>query len=152
MDYIKWIREKVGHEKIFLNFSGGCVVNDNGQILLQRREDRNVWGFPGGAIELGESAEEAVIREVEEETGLKVKVEHLIGIYTKYFDEYPNGDKAQTIVCFFKLEIIGGNLSTKAKETLELKFFNPTEVPKLVNKQHEELLKDFNSNSFGVFK
>ncbi len=62
MDYIKYIRSKVGNDKIILNFSGGILCID-GKILLQRRADKNKWGLPGGAIELGESAYEALERE-----------------------------------------------------------------------------------------
>lgn len=91
MSYIQWIRNKVGHDCIFLNFASGCIMNDNGEILLQKRVDKNLWVFPGGALELGESAEESLIREVEEETGLQVEVTSLLGIYTKYYDEYPSG-------------------------------------------------------------
>ena len=99
-NYIKWIRSKVGQEPIILNFAGGCIRNDNGEILLQKRKDKNVWGFPGGAIEIGESAQETAIREIKEETGLDVFPKKMIGVYTGYFDEYPNGDKAQVISIF----------------------------------------------------
>lgn len=61
-------------------------------------------------MELGESAAETAVREVLEETGLTVEVEHLIGVYNKYFDEYPNGDKAQTIAFFFKCKPVEGEL------------------------------------------
>lgn len=50
--------------------------------MLQRRGDTNKWGFPGGAIELGETPEMAAIREAKEETGLDVEVGKLIGVYT----------------------------------------------------------------------
>ena len=52
-NYVKWIRSKVGHEKIILVFAGGCIFNERGEVLLQRRGDSNKWGFPGGAVELG---------------------------------------------------------------------------------------------------
>jgi hypothetical protein len=38
MDYIRWIRERVGQERVFLNFAGGCVENDCGEILLQKEK------------------------------------------------------------------------------------------------------------------
>ncbi len=73
-DYINWIRSKVGHEKIILVFAGGCLFNNGGKVLLQKRGDFGKWGFPGGAIELGEKPEEAAIREFKEETGLGVEI------------------------------------------------------------------------------
>ena len=53
--------------------------------------------FPGGAIEIGETPEIAAIREINEETGLDVKVSCLISIYTDCDMEYPNGDMAHSI-------------------------------------------------------
>lgn len=52
------------------------IINKDGQILLQKKRrgfGRGKWNGPGGKIELGETPEESVIREVEEETGLKIK-------------------------------------------------------------------------------
>ena len=151
MDYIKWIRSKVGHEQIFLNFAGACVVNGNEEILLQRRsKEKEEWGFPGGAMEIGESAQEALIREVKEETGLDVKVDEFIGAYTKFFDEYPNGDKAQTICFLFKCSVIGGALTVDNKESHDLKFYNKMDIPKLFNKQHESMLNDIIKGIRGI--
>ena len=48
-NYIQWIRSKVGHEKIILTFAGGCIFNERGEVLMQRRGNSNKWGFPGGA-------------------------------------------------------------------------------------------------------
>lgn len=151
-NYIKWIRSKVGHEKIFLNFVGGCIKNDKGDILLQRRSDKNKWGFPGGAMEIGESAKEATLREIKEETGLDVEIENLIGIYTDYYDEYPNGDYAQTISIFFELKVIGGCIDDTDSETLELKYFNINDFPKLVNKQHNDVYHDIKNKVYGVIR
>lgn len=151
-NYIKWMRSKVGHETIILNFVGGCIRNSQGEVLLQRRSDKNKWGFPGGAIELGESATTAVKREVKEETGLDVDVCGLIGIYTDYYDEYPNGDRAQTILIFLDLTPVGGILSNDADETLELRYFSLNQMPPLVNRQHEDALKDIKEYRYGVIR
>ncbi len=74
----------------------------------------------------------------------------MIGVYTGYFDEYPNGDKAQVISIFFDLEIVGGNLIESNDETLELKFFDEKSIPKLVNQQHEDALRDIINREYGV--
>ena len=151
-DYIRWIRSKVGHEQIILNFAAGCIKNGAGEILLQRRADRDVWGFPGGAVEVGESVEAAAVREIREETGLDVKVSKLIGVYSDYRDVYPNGDRAQTITTFFACDIIGGTLSADDAETLELRYFERHSVPPLVNKQHEDMMQDALHERYGVFR
>ena len=59
----------------------GIVVNDEGQVLVIRRRDNNHWEPPGGVLELNETFEEGVRREVQEETGLSVRVERLTGVY-----------------------------------------------------------------------
>jgi len=50
----------------------GCILVNNDQILLGRRTDNNLWGSPGGGVELGETPVAAIIREVKEETGLDI--------------------------------------------------------------------------------
>lgn len=141
-NYIQWLRSKVGHEKVILVFAGGCIRNDKGEILLQRRADSGKWGFPGGAIELGETPQMAAIREVKEETCLDVVAGELIGVYTECNMKYPNGDEAQSICMAYELSVTGGELYCDENETLELKFFSIDSTPELFCRQHQELWDD----------
>lgn len=150
-DYIRWIRERAGGERIFINFAAAVVTDEQGRVLLQRRGDVDGWGFPGGGMELGESAEEAVIREVREETGLEVRVEQLIGVYTKYFVSFPNGDQAQTIGIFFACSINGGTLRADGGETLALRYFDPADAP-IYNAQGRDALADWRAGRSGVYR
>jgi ADP-ribose pyrophosphatase YjhB (NUDIX family) len=59
----------------------GIVVRDDGRVLVIKRDDNGHWEAPGGVLELDESFEAGVRREVLEETGLKVIVERLTGVY-----------------------------------------------------------------------
>jgi 8-oxo-dGTP diphosphatase len=59
----------------------GIVVNHEGRVLVIRRRDNNHWEPPGGVLELDETFEEGVRREVHEETGIWVTVERLTGVY-----------------------------------------------------------------------
>ena len=142
-DYIKWIRNKVGHEEIFLNFAVAIVFDNFGRILLQKRADKNKWGLPGGVVELGESLEDALIREAQEETGLKVKPIKLLGIYSKYKVSYPNGDKCQAIATAFYVKVVGGRLKRKFDdETLDLSYFSKDDIPELAGPDFEDMAKD----------
>lgn len=59
----------------------GIVVRDDGRVLVIKRDDSGHWEAPGGVLELDESFETGVQREVLEETGLEVAVERLTGVY-----------------------------------------------------------------------
>lgn len=59
----------------------GIVVRDDGRVLVIKRDDNGHWEAPGGVLELDESFEDGVRREVLEETGLAVSVERLTGVY-----------------------------------------------------------------------
>ena len=138
-NYIQWIRSKVGHDKITLTFAGGCIFNENGEVLLQKRGESKKWGFPGGAVEIGETPQMAAIREIKEETGLDVEIGKTIGIYTDLDMVYPNGDRAQSIIIAFELKVVGGNLHCDQTETIDLKFFSKDQKPVLFTESHEDL-------------
>lgn len=59
----------------------GVVINDNQQVLLVQRRDNGHWEPPGGVLELAETFEEGVRREVREETGVTIEVDRLSGVY-----------------------------------------------------------------------
>lgn len=141
-DYIKKVRRKVGHNELILNYAGCIIFDEHNRLLLQKRADCGKWGFLGGMVEFGESVAETAVREVKEESGLDVEITSLYGVYSKYFAEYTNGDKAQPIVHLFKARIIGGELIDKNNETLELKFFDLNDIPPLFCTQHQDALED----------
>lgn len=73
-----------------------CIVitkEENAKVLLIQRGDepyKGTWAFPGGFMNMDETTEQCAIRELEEETGLKVKDVHQIGAYSKV-DRDPRG-------------------------------------------------------------
>ena len=153
MNYIQNIRKKVGKDKIILNFTCG-ILSQSGKILLQKRADKGTWGLPGGALELGESALEALVREFYEETGVEVRVEKLLNVYTKYSDSYPNGDEAQVLTILYLVSSetsISINFFT-SDETLELGFFDHSDIQNIaiVNQQHQDMINDFFENKYPI--
>lgn len=97
------------------SIAGVVFSSDRSSVLLILRRDVPVWVLPGGGIDPGETAEEAVIREILEETGLSVKVERLIGRY------YPvNRIAKRTLV--YECSVVKGALQA-TEETRAAKFF-----------------------------
>ncbi len=123
------------------------------KILLTRREDNNKWCLPSGGMEAGESASEACIREVEEETGLQVKIKRLIGVYTTPHEliVYQDGNKIQLVALCFEAEIVGGELRLSC-ETTEYGYFSYQEIQKLdMLLNHRQRIKDAYSQKMTTF-
>lgn len=59
----------------------GAVIREDGRMLVIKRRDNGNWEPPGGVLELDETPQEGVVREVLEETGIHVEVEQLTGVY-----------------------------------------------------------------------
>ena len=96
------------------------IFNHEQQILLGHRRDIDWWNLPGGGMEVGETVDEAVCREVREETGLEVKVEQLVGVYSK--------PQKQEVVLTFLCQTIGGTLQP-TEETRESRYFALEALP-----------------------
>ena len=80
-------------------------------------------------MDAGESAAEACVREVLEETGLEVRVVKLVGVYTSpdILVEYPDGNKIQPVAFSFEAEVIGGEL-TLSDETIDFGWYTVAEI------------------------
>ncbi len=85
-----------------------CMIYDGNKVLVQEKVDDDYCGvtFPGGHVEKGESFTDAVIREVFEETGLKISSPVLCGI-----KDWSNDDGSRYMVLFYKTDKFEGQLS-----------------------------------------
>ncbi|MBD0694849.1 NUDIX hydrolase [Streptomyces sp. CBMA123] len=97
----------------------GVVVREDGRVLAIRRADNGTWEPPGGVLELDEAIEDGVRREVYEETGIKVGVERLTGVYKNV----SRGIVALVLRC--RPESGGERLSD---ESVEVNWLTPVEV------------------------
>lgn len=123
------------------------VIVRNGKVLLSKQWDG--YDFPGGGIEIGESINEALVREVKEETGLRVAVGSIVTVQNSFF-KYRNENKyVQSILMYYTCRVIGGTLSTKyfdkdeknyasmaewinVRNVGRLKFYNPVDSPGII--------------------
>jgi ADP-ribose pyrophosphatase YjhB (NUDIX family) len=147
MNYIRNMRQLIGHETLF-TVGCGVIIEDNEKILLQHRTDADNWCIPGGVMEIGESFEQTAKRETLEETGLEVKNIELFGIYSgeKGFAEYSNKDKVYSVQIIFKAKHFKGELKQGCLESREHKFFNRSELPNNLNPHQKPFILDWAEN------
>lgn len=154
MDYISYIRSKVGHDKVILTFAGGILADDEGRMLLQLRGDKKTWSIPGGAMELGESTLDTAKREFFEETGIEVEATRFLNVYSNFEEVYPNGDAVQTVVFIYELAAISSvNIADfHNEETLRLRFFSKEEIENLesVSSKHRLMLAEYFDDNFAM--
>ena len=91
--------------------SSGCAVIDSvGRILLLRRADERIWGLPKGTVEPGETLEETAVREVQEETGIRVRIlTPLTEIRYRFYSPRDDANVEKRVV-YFLAERVGGRL------------------------------------------
>lgn len=132
----------------------GVVVRDErGWILLEKRSDCGLWGLPGGRIEPGESIEQTAVREAEEETGLRIEVTRLLGVYSG-----PEGrvvtfpdNVVQLVDTVVEARVVGGTLA-RSEESEELRFYAPAELPEDLAPPAREPLRDYVEGRAGVVR
>jgi 8-oxo-dGTP pyrophosphatase MutT (NUDIX family) len=131
--YILRLRKIVGSQ-LLLNPGGRAIVQDRARrILLHKRSDFGFWDLPGGGAEEGESAEQCVIREVYEETGLTVEKFEAIGFASCPERErvvYPNGDIIQGFALILHITQWSGRLQASSEST-SLEFFEMDRLPEM---------------------
>jgi len=115
-------------------------TNDDKIVLVKRKNPpyKGWWALPGGIVEYGETVEEAVKREVKEETGLEVEIEKLVNVYSD-----PNRDpRGHFISICFLCRRIGGTLEA-ATDAAKVSVFPLKEVRNLkLAFDHKKMLKD----------
>ncbi len=127
MGYIKEIRKYVGHRPIMVT-GAMCIIYDKDKgILLEKRTDNGMWCVPGGALELGETLEEGLRREVKEETSLNIHNPKLFDVKAGVHMIYPNKDEVYYTDVVYEINEYEGEL----KPDLESKELVWTPIDKL---------------------
>ncbi|GEK89650.1 ADP-ribose pyrophosphatase YjhB, NUDIX family [Alkalibacterium putridalgicola] len=144
MDYVQGLREKIGHDTVILNGSVAFILNHEGEVLLQQRPDKS-WELPGGLMELGESFEETLIREVKEETNLTVKGYHFVDILSgkDFFVSLANGDKYYSVTAPYHVTDFEGILNADSQESMQLQYFSMKNIPENINVRWRQFLNTF---------
>ena len=116
------------------------IFLDGDKIVLIKRANppfEGLYALPGGFVEYGEKVEDAAVREAKEETGLAVKLQDIIGIYSELGRD-PRGHVASIV---YLAEVVGGHLnaSTDAEEAIKFRF---DEIPENLAFDHKDILED----------
>jgi ADP-ribose pyrophosphatase YjhB (NUDIX family) len=126
----------------------GLAVNiaviHQGQVLLTKREDFEVWCLPGGGVDEGESLAEAAIRETREETGLDVELTHLVGTYSRL------GGFPDVHAALYTARPIGGEIRLQPGETIEVRYFPFDQLPQEMLRGQEQRILDAVTGKSGI--
>ncbi|WP_131743284.1 NUDIX hydrolase [Actinomadura roseirufa] len=121
--------------RTFLVYAAGIVRDDQGRVLLLRHRlwpEHRAWGLPGGYAHGGERLEDAVVREVREETALEVEVEGPPVALRSGFE--------LRVEVFYRARVTGGSLDLEAAEILEARWCAPGDLPDALSPRHHALL------------
>lgn len=140
MKIIKWIDAK-RYKNIFKYVPRVCtdvvVFNNKNEILLAKRgipPGKGKWHIPGGGIRKGERVVQAAINRIKSETGLKVRIDKLVGIT----DNQRCDPRWHNITLVFRAKVIGGELKA-SKDNQEVRFFNAKKLPRMMFDHNKEI-------------
>ncbi len=113
------------------------VPMENGIVLVQRAIEPAIgkWSFPSGYVNRGEQLERAIEREVLEECGLEVEVDHLIGLYSEQGNPI--------VLAVYDAQFLGGELASADHETLDVKVFEVDALPSLAFGHDKRIIDDW---------
>lgn len=123
-------RGKLG--QISLSVVAVAFDSEGRRVLLTRRRDNGTWCLPGGCLEPGESLSEACVREFLEESGLEVRVTHLLGVYSSphRLVQYDDGRRFQVVLVCFLVEATGGTVRLSL-ETTDVRYLSMDDLDDL---------------------
>jgi len=103
------------------------------RLLLVRRCDSGAWELPGGRVDVGENAIEAAVRETAEESGLRVVVTGLVGLFSDpgLVIRSRGGEVRQQFAVLFRARAVGGVPHGDLEETSEAAWVDPADIPGL---------------------
>lgn len=107
--------------------------DDRGHLLMVRRGDSGAWEFPGGRVDVGESAVDAAVRETVEESGVLVRITGVVGLFTDpaHVVVSATGEVRQQFVLCLNAWALRGEPVPDLHETIDAAWFGPADVAEL---------------------
>ncbi|MFI7087588.1 NUDIX hydrolase [Streptomyces anulatus] len=131
-EFVRTLRASLGSEHLlWLPGVNAVVSDDRGQVLLHRRSDTDEWSFLSGILDPGEEPAVGVVREVFEETGVRVRPVRLVAVTVSPRRVHGNGDHAQYLELLFACRLDGAGQMARVNddESVEVGWFPPTALP-----------------------
>ncbi|MFB6722527.1 NUDIX domain-containing protein [Kribbella sp. NPDC056345] len=129
--FILELREKIGHDLLWLTGLTAVVLDEHDRILLVQRVDTGRWSLPAGILEPGEQPAVALRREIYEETAVEAEVERLLNVESFPPAAYPNGDQVQFLDLCFRCRPIAGTPRVNDDESLDVRWWPLDNLPPL---------------------
>lgn len=130
-EFVLEIREKIGHDLLWMTGVTAVVFNDQNQILLCRRADNHQWTPITGIVDPGEEPAVTAVREAQEEAGVRIEVQGLAGIKTNPPQQFPNGDRAQFLDLTFRCIHVEGTARVNDEESVEVVWADLDDLPEM---------------------
>ncbi len=128
-EFITRLRERVGHELLWLPGATAVVLDRDEHVLLVRRADNGLWALVSGIVEPGEEPAACLVREAREETGIVIEVQALAYLDVSPRITYPNGDRAQYLDTTFLCRHVEGRPRVADDESTEVAWFRLEVLP-----------------------
>lgn len=152
MDYMRDLRKLVGTRPLIMVGANVIIINEKHEILLHHRTDRDWWGLPGGAMELGESLEETARREVLEEINLVCGKLELFNVYSgkSLYYQYPDGNEVYNVTVTYICRSFTGEIVVEKTEGRNANFFQLNALPSNISSTVIESIEAFKTQMLSV--
>jgi ADP-ribose pyrophosphatase YjhB (NUDIX family) len=133
--FILDLREKIGHDLLWLSGLTAVVLNDRDEVLLVKRADNGRWSLVAGILEPGEQPAVGLVREIQEETAVEAAVERLVSVESLPPASYPNGDQVQFLDLCFRCRPLRGDPRVNDDESLDVRWWPLNALPDLTDRE-----------------
>ncbi|BCJ48058.1 NUDIX hydrolase [Actinoplanes ianthinogenes] len=130
-EFVVALRSTIGHAPLPLSGVIAVVLDEGDRVLLVRRSDSGEWALPTGCLEPGEQPADGALREVFEETGVRVRVERLLSVEALDLSVAPNGDQVYWLAIGLRCRLVEGEARVNDDESVEVGWFAANAMPPL---------------------
>jgi ADP-ribose pyrophosphatase YjhB (NUDIX family) len=140
--FILDLRARVGNDALWLPGVTAVVLDDDGQVLLVRRADNDLWTLVTGCLEPGEQPAVGAVREVAEETEVLAVAERIVSVSALPLVVYGNGDQAHYLDVAFRCRAVSGTARVNDDESVDVGWFRLDELPASLPDRHRQCIQD----------